>query len=59
MERQLKFEAVKYYKEYLYHCAISLPMEWHTDHHTGETIDKITKATEALGRFAESIFSAL
>lgn len=57
MERQLAFEATKSYKMSLYHAAISLPMQWHTDHHTGTTIDKISKATNALEDFANSIFT--
>lgn len=52
MERQLAFEATRAYKMDLYHQAISLPMQWHTDHHTGTTIDKIGKATTALQGFA-------
>ena len=59
MERQLAFEVTQSYKMLLYHSAISLPMHWHTDNHTGTTIDKITKATGALDRFAGWIFSSV
>lgn len=45
MERQLAFDVTKSYKLQLYHAAIHLPMSWHTDNHTGTTIDKISKAT--------------
>jgi ABC-type multidrug transport system fused ATPase/permease subunit len=59
MERQLAFDATRLYKMSLYHMAISLPIERHTDNHTGTTIDKITKATGALERFASWIFSTV
>jgi len=58
-EEQLSFQTTKAYQLYLYHCATSLPLERHTDNHSGETIDKITKAKGALANFSGNIYSAL
>lgn len=44
------------YKNYLLTGTMALPMEWHTDHHSGDTIDKIEKGTEALFSFSEQTF---
>jgi ATP-binding cassette, subfamily B, bacterial len=38
---------------------MTLPMEWHVDHHSGDTIDKIEKGTSALYSFAEDSFEAI
>lgn len=58
-EHQVAFEAAKSYQLYLYHCAIHLPLAWHTDNHSGATIDRINNARKALLDFGESIFSSL
>lgn len=55
MEENIAFDTAKTYKEDLYHKAISLPMVRHTDNHSGETIDRINKASDALRRFGSSI----
>lgn len=47
------------YKNYLLRGAMVLPMEWHTDHHSGDTIDKIGKGTEALFNFSERTFEII
>jgi ABC-type multidrug transport system fused ATPase/permease subunit len=44
------------YKRYLLAGTIGLPLEWHTSHHSGDTIDKIEKGTRALYSFSESGF---
>ena len=38
---------------------MSLPMEWHVDHHSGDTIDKIEKGTGALYSFSEDSFEVI
>ena len=32
---------------------LELPVKWHKDHHSGDTIDKINRGREALGSFSE------
>lgn len=44
------------YKRYLLQGVMALPVEWHTDHHSGDTIDKIEKGTAALYSFSEDTF---
>lgn len=36
-----------------------LPMKWHTEHHSGETIDRVAKAGSALSDFSEASFMVL
>ncbi|HYF05786.1 MAG TPA: ABC transporter ATP-binding protein [Patescibacteria group bacterium] len=38
---------------------MGMPLEWHVDHHSGDTIDKIEKGTNALFSFAETTFDVL
>ena len=40
-EENLAFKKKKKYREDLYHKTIALPMVWHTNNHSGETIDRI------------------
>jgi len=44
------------YKKYLVDGIMALSIEWHNDHHSGDTIDKIEKGTSYLYRYAESTF---
>lgn len=43
-------------KQHLLNGTIGLPSEWHTDHHSGDTIDKIEKATTALYEYSGHTF---
>lgn len=36
-----------------------LPMRWHTEHHSGETIDRVAKAGSALSEFADASFMVI
>lgn len=47
------------YKLYLLEGTLALPAAWHTDHHSGDTIDKIEKGTNGLYRFGTDTFQAL
>jgi len=44
------------YKKFLLEGTLDLPPQWHTDHHSGNTIDKIEKGTIALFNFSEETF---
>jgi ABC-type multidrug transport system fused ATPase/permease subunit len=44
------------YKQYLLRGTLSLPLDWHTDHHSGDTIDKIEKGSKAIYDFSENGF---
>lgn len=47
------------YKQYLLSGTLKLPLEWHTDHHSGDTIDKVEKGTRALYQFSENGFQII
>jgi ATP-binding cassette, subfamily B, bacterial len=55
-ERNLAFHiGVNFLDEY-YHKILQLPVKWHQDHHSGETINRIRKAHESLTNFFERGF---
>jgi len=56
MERQIGYTIDRKYKKYLYNAVLSLPLTWHSDHDSGDTIDKVNKATEAVYEFSRSTF---
>lgn len=53
IERITAFYISKNYKEYLFDIITKLPFKWHADNHSWETINKISKATNALERFSD------
>lgn len=56
METQTAFHVRAAYKQYLLDGVMRLPSSWHTDHHSGDTIDKVEKGSRALFEFTESTF---
>lgn len=56
IEQKTAFITKKKYKEYLLRGTMALPLSWHTDHHSGNTIDKIEKGTSAIFSFSEQTF---
>lgn len=56
LETENAFLVRKAYKTYLLEGTMALPVAWHTDHHSGDTIDKIEKGTTALYNFATDTF---
>jgi ATP-binding cassette subfamily B protein len=59
IERANAFKARVNYRKYLLRGIMTLPMEWHVDHHSGDTIDKIEKGATALFQFSESSFEVI
>ena len=51
MEISNAFRVRANYKLFLLEGTLDLPAAWHTDHHSGDTIDKIEKGTTNLFRF--------
>ncbi len=47
------------YKMFLLRGVIALPYEWHTHHHTGNTVDKIEKGSSNLYTFASQSFAVI
>lgn len=59
MERNNAFMARVNYRKHLLKGVMTLPLEWHVDHHSGDTIDKIEKGTSALFSFSEDSFEII
>ncbi len=56
LERSNAFKARINYRKFLLSGVMSLPMEWHAEHHSGDTVDKIEKGTNALYDFGGTTF---
>ena len=56
LEMRNAFLVRKNYKQKMFNKVLELPIEWQKDHHSGDTIDKINKSSEALFGFSESLF---
>lgn len=52
IERTAAFYVGKNFKEYIFSIITELPFAWHSDNHSGETINKLSKASGALERFS-------
>lgn len=59
IERCNAFKARANYRKHLLKGVMTLPMEWHVDHHSGDTIDKIEKGTNGLFSFSEDSFEVI
>ena len=46
------FRVENNYRRYLISGVMALPLEWHTDHHSGDTIDKIERGSGGLEGFS-------
>lgn len=55
-ENNLAFLISRTYKEYLFRGVVDLPLAWHNDRDSGDTIDKINKASFALADYISSSF---
>ncbi len=56
MERNLAFNVSRNFLQELYHKTLHLPVKWHQDHHSGNTINRVRKAYEALKLFFQRGF---
>jgi len=56
IEQKNAFNIRKNYKEYLLKGVMALPLSWHADHHSGDTIDKVEKGSNAIFSFSEGSF---
>lgn len=56
IETKNAFLARKNYRQTLFAKTMELPTSWHKDHHSGDTIDKINKASERLFDFSSELF---
>lgn len=56
MERRLAFALSRNYLDELYRQVLHLPMQWHQEHHSGATANRIRKAYMALKEFFQTGF---
>ena len=59
LENLNAFKGKANYQKHLLKGVMTLPLEWHTDHHSGDTIDKVLKGTRALDDFSEKSFEII
>jgi len=59
IETKNAFLARANYKKYLLSGTMDLPAAWHTEHHSGDTIDKIEKGTSSFFDYASQTFMVL
>lgn len=59
LEMYNMFRIDRSYKKFLYQGVLALPLSWHTDHDSGDTIDKVNKSTEALANASRNISTVL
>ncbi len=57
MERELAFTLSQNMLQELYQKTLQLPLEWHQDHHSGATINRVRKAYEAMKEFFDFGFA--
>lgn len=56
IREKLAYRVKQNYINKHYNIVTSLPMQWHTDHHSGDTINRINLASDSLYTFALSQF---
>ncbi|HLD18262.1 MAG TPA: ABC transporter ATP-binding protein [Patescibacteria group bacterium] len=59
IENRNAFLASAHYKKFLLDGTMSLPSAWHVDHHSGDTIDKIGKGTQALYEYGSRTYEVI
>jgi len=59
IERANGFKAKANYRKWLLKGVVTLPLDWHSGHHSGDTIDKIEKGTTALYTFSVDSFEVI
>lgn len=59
IENKNAFVVRSNYKKHLLEGVMAFPMDWHNDHHSGDTIDKVEKGTAALYRYSGDTFQLI
>jgi len=59
IERMVAFWAELNYRRYLMRGVLSLDLTWHGEHDSGDTIDKVNKASDGLTQFGQNIFQII
>lgn len=56
VENRNAFLIRKNYRQTMFEQVMELPTAWHKDHHSGDTIDKVNKASDRLHEFSGELF---
>lgn len=59
IENKNAFLVRKNYRQTMFEEVMELPTAWHKDHHSGDTIDKINKASDRLYDFSSELFTII
>ncbi|MFA6252424.1 MAG: ABC transporter ATP-binding protein [Candidatus Paceibacterota bacterium] len=59
IENRNAFGVKRTYKNYLLKGTIGMPMEWHSNHHSGDVIDKVEKGSSALFSFSGRMYEVI
>jgi ABC-type multidrug transport system fused ATPase/permease subunit len=59
METNNAFRVRRSYRDHFLKGILGLPMQWHNDHNSGETVDRVDKGTTALYSFSEDTFEII
>lgn len=56
LEQNTAFHVQSRFVQHLYKIVVSLPMQWHKNHHSGETMSRFRKANQGLNAFVSDGF---
>jgi len=59
LERTTAFHVRRACKEHLFSIVTSLPMQWHKNNHSGQTMNRMSKATNALFNFSQNSYQLI
>lgn len=59
IERKNAFYVRNSYRMQMLNGVMNLPLEWHSDHHSGNTIDRVQKAANALYSFSSNTYEII
>lgn len=59
IERSVAFWAEVNYRRYLLGGVLDLGLTWHSEHDSGDTIDKVNKAGDGIAGFSQNVFQIL
>ena len=59
LENAVAFHARTKFVDHFFRILTTLPMQWHRDHHSGQTINRLRKATNALFDFQSNIYQLI
>ena len=59
LEQNNAFLAKASFRRSILDGILHFPMQWHVEHHTGDTIDKVEKGANAIGNFSEDSFEII